>query len=409
MCIYGLAAGSVWAQSTEKAVFIVNNVSDEITSYVFHDDGTVDFVGNYPADDGPMAIDISPSGKYLAVTHGTQNEDNEVITFFEVMPDASLNLLGTDLVPNAPLGVAWVSENVLAVTRTNFGGLNEVITYQFDPELASITQVDAENTGGFCTSVIRHPSGQYLFANDSGGPYHLYMFQVDAAGNLTLLDTETTSIYPLNPTLSPDGGRVYAGGGISGSGHDILGLQAAPGSGFIPLPGSPYTSPGSSPAYPAVSTDGQVLFCGHGSDGRVYSFLINGDGSLTSTGHFHDFGIQGSIGDVECLDDYLLVTDETTAVDGVAGLFVFAIHPDGSFTQVGDVHDTGGVRPEAMVTWTPPMSCPGDLDGDGDTDQSDLGILLGAYENNADGDLDGDGDTDQSDLGLLLSDYGCGG
>ncbi|MCK4872261.1 MAG: hypothetical protein KAS72_06015 [Phycisphaerales bacterium] len=51
--------------------------------------------------------------------------------------------------------------------------------------------------------------------------------------------------------------------------------------------------------------------------------------------------------------------------------------------------------------------CVGDLDGDGDTDQSDLGILLGAYGTSGAGDLDGDGDTDQSDLGILLGDYGC--
>jgi hypothetical protein len=51
--------------------------------------------------------------------------------------------------------------------------------------------------------------------------------------------------------------------------------------------------------------------------------------------------------------------------------------------------------------------CEGDLDGDGDTDQSDLGIILAAYGINGDGDLDGDNDTDQSDLGILLADYGC--
>jgi hypothetical protein len=52
-------------------------------------------------------------------------------------------------------------------------------------------------------------------------------------------------------------------------------------------------------------------------------------------------------------------------------------------------------------------ACPGDLDGDGDTDQSDLGLLLASYDLNGGGDLDGDGDTDQSDLGILLADYGC--
>jgi len=52
--------------------------------------------------------------------------------------------------------------------------------------------------------------------------------------------------------------------------------------------------------------------------------------------------------------------------------------------------------------------CNGDLDGDGDVDQADLGVLLSSYLTDADGDLDGDGDTDQADLGLLLSNYSCG-
>jgi hypothetical protein len=53
-------------------------------------------------------------------------------------------------------------------------------------------------------------------------------------------------------------------------------------------------------------------------------------------------------------------------------------------------------------------TCIGDLDGDGDTDQADLGALLASYGNDDGGDLDGDGDTDQADLGELLGDYGCG-
>jgi C1A family cysteine protease len=55
--------------------------------------------------------------------------------------------------------------------------------------------------------------------------------------------------------------------------------------------------------------------------------------------------------------------------------------------------------------------CVGDLDGDGDTDHADLGILLGDWECSGEdcvGDLDGDGDTDHGDLGILLSDWECG-
>jgi hypothetical protein len=54
--------------------------------------------------------------------------------------------------------------------------------------------------------------------------------------------------------------------------------------------------------------------------------------------------------------------------------------------------------------------CVGDLDGDDDTDQGDLGILLADWGCTADcvGDLDGDDDSDQGDLGILLADWGCG-
>ncbi|MBW7904526.1 MAG: hypothetical protein LC135_07910 [Phycisphaerae bacterium] len=55
-------------------------------------------------------------------------------------------------------------------------------------------------------------------------------------------------------------------------------------------------------------------------------------------------------------------------------------------------------------------ACPGDLTGDGRTDQSDLGVLLAFYGctgGGCTGDLNGDGNTDQSDLGILLAFYGC--
>ncbi len=58
--------------------------------------------------------------------------------------------------------------------------------------------------------------------------------------------------------------------------------------------------------------------------------------------------------------------------------------------------------------------CVGDIDGDDDTDQSDLGLLLASYELdpsdpdfNIDADLNGDGAVGQPDLGILLADYEC--
>ena len=59
--------------------------------------------------------------------------------------------------------------------------------------------------------------------------------------------------------------------------------------------------------------------------------------------------------------------------------------------------------------------CEGDVDGDGDTDHSDLGGLLAAWCShdgdpnwNPNADLDGDGHVGHGDLGILLADWGCG-
>jgi hypothetical protein len=56
--------------------------------------------------------------------------------------------------------------------------------------------------------------------------------------------------------------------------------------------------------------------------------------------------------------------------------------------------------------------CVGDLNGDGFTDLTDLGILLADFgcmtpPGPCVGDLNGDGNTDLTDLGILLADFGC--
>lgn len=51
--------------------------------------------------------------------------------------------------------------------------------------------------------------------------------------------------------------------------------------------------------------------------------------------------------------------------------------------------------------------CPGDLNGDGSTNITDLGIVLANFGLGAGGDVDGDGDTDITDLGIVLANFGC--
>ena len=99
--------------------------------------------------------------------------------------------------------------------------------------------------------------------------------------------------------------------------------------------------------------------------------------------------------------------DDPTQGDGNAENEEHVIHvaPDGTFA--------GGTVDGFMVEKV--CKVPGDVDGDGDVDQADLGALLGAYgteigddDYNPDADFDHDGDVDQADLGVLLGNYGFG-
>jgi len=84
--------------------------------------------------------------------------------------------------------------------------------------------------------------------------------------------------------------------------------------------------------------------------------------------------------------------------------------PDASVAVMtgGDFELTGGFW---VVAFAGPEPIPGDLDGDGDVDLSDLAMLLADYGCTGGGcpaDIDGDGDTDLQDLAILLAHYGEG-
>lgn len=82
------------------------------------------------------------------------------------------------------------------------------------------------------------------------------------------------------------------------------------------------------------------------------------------------------------------------------------------FVDIADVADTGaGTAPivdrgayERQVP--PPPPCPADLNGDGQVNGADLGVLLGNFGGSGVGDLDQNGIVDGADLGRLLGTWG---
>ena len=113
--------------------------------------------------------------------------------------------------------------------------------------------------------------------------------------------------------------------------------------------------------------------------------------------------------------------DETWEWNGTVWEQQHPAHTPGRLYDPAMVYDSArGVMVLVNIdgeTWeytAPQQDCVGDLDGDNDTDHSDLGILLGDWgcvgsgPDDCPGDLDGDFDTDHADLGVLLGDWGCG-
>jgi 6-phosphogluconolactonase (cycloisomerase 2 family) len=418
------AAGS----SMQPTVFVANNgnLEGSVSSFIVNPDGTTQFVMKYVTGSRPntqeyhpgtnaYAISLTPSGDHVATSHATSSETVEQITVLAVAADATLSLVGTFATPDSPLDLQWIRDDVLAVTRTSLSVTNQVIVYRFDPGVPSLVEIDRENTGLFSTALVLHPSGDYLYAQDSTGNM-VTAFSIGADDELALIGTYATGgTYPLGPGVTHDGTKLYAGGGISSGGNKVVGFTINPSDGTLALmSGSPFTSPGSSPKVAVASRDDQYLFVGHGTDATVRVMSISAaSGALSYTGFMFDVGLQGSLGDIAVLDNFMFVTDNTTATDGIQGLYSFTVNANGSLTPNGAIASTTGATPTALAVWEPPPICPGDANGDFAVDNIDLQALLDAWATssgdpdfNPAADFDEDGEIGNVDLQILLDHWG---
>ena len=411
------SAAGACGQSSLPAIFVANNgnLEGSVTSFLVDDSGVLAFVqklvlGSVPAgqqyDPGTNAtcISISPDGRWLALGHATSSQTVERISVVEVHADASLSLAMTFDTPDSPIDLQWLDAEHLAVTRTSLQSFNQVLVYDVDPEAGTAEQVDAEPTGSFSSALALHPSGQWLYAQDSIGT-SLTVLAVGAGGALTPVQTLTTAGYPLGPGVSPDGAWLGAGGGISVGGKAVLGFAIDAATGTVSaLPDSPFTSPGASPKQVVYSSDSTLAFVAHGADATIRGFAVDArTGSLTDLGTLFDVGFQGSLGEIAVAGSFLFAADRDTLIDGVRGVHSLTIAPDGTLVSNGPITDTQGSTPNAIATWFPAAPPFGDIDGDGVVDGADLGALLAAWGgSDPAADLDDDGVVNGADLGLLL-------
>ncbi len=97
-----------------------------------------------------------------------------------------------------------------------------------------------------------------------------------------------------------------------------------------------------------------------------------------------------------------LLTDGSILWDAMA------ISPDGRYIAGHGIRPNGDHEAYLLDTTGSGGGIPGDLDGDGDVDLTDLSTLLAEFgcTSGCTADIDGDGDVDLTDLSILLSNFG---
>lgn len=417
----GMAARSP-AQSSTRAVFVphyfpVNSVSPigaTIAAFRISDSGDATLVENEPSGEWTQAIALSPNGRFIASANGTSSTTTEELRIYRVEADASLTPLLQTSTPDSPLDMVWVTDDVLAVTRTQSGG-SSILTYRWNEAANTLTLADSKPSGYFNSAVTKHPTRPWIYTQDSGvfgGSRMVQRWSVAADGVMTAGAGSASVDPPLAPRISPDGRWMFSGTGAFGA-NTVAAWSLDPVNGDpaeLSEAGSPFVSPGDTPYWTAVSTDSRYVFVGHTRDDTVRTFEIDQvTGAISPTGFSFNAGPRSSLGPFAVLDNFLIVLKDS---NDPIGMWVFRIEQNGDLTQIGPLHSTGNRRPELdIAVWSPPAApaCRADVDGDGAASVGDIFAYLGLwFAGDARADFDGSPGITTQDIFDYLSAWFAG-
>lgn len=421
-----LCSSPASAQSIEPAIFVANygGVEGSVSSFTVNPDGTLNFVQkvitgsgqNHPGT-GAQVIDISPNGRWLIVGHGTISTTFEQLTFIEVRNDASMNIAFTTTTLDSPVGAVWLNDEYVAVTGTPLGD-DYIIIYKVNFDTQSITQ-HWYQTVPYTFDLVVDRANSMLYARADTSAVQPFRIRPDFTIVKATANPVPTGVFFLGPGLSPDGTKLYYGGGISSQGHSIGGFNIDVETGELtPIPGQPFQSPGVSPKQVVVSRNGDYAFASHGTDASIRGFRISPTtGALqenTLPGAEYTVGAQGDCGNMRVMGDLLFVTRRySSSTYGPAGVLSFTIKQDGTLAQNGDTFSTQGSRPWDITVWPGVVSvCTADITGDGLVNVNDLLVVIGAWGNcpargTCDGDITGDNAVNVDDLLMVLGAWGA--
>ena len=348
-----LAAG----QALDPAVFTVSTGGDALYSQVLGDDGTLTNVDRVPTGNAPQSIALSPDGAILAVGHGTQNDVVEELRLYRVNPDATFTALTQTLIGDSPLDLAWLNNDVLAATATDFGA-SPITTYRYDRAADSIAAVDSFNPGSFAASLA--VGGGFLFTETSfQSPNNSVVSRrFDADGNLSGGGSAlvgTGSSFAVDLAATDDGRFLYGAGGISGPNDDeIYAFSVDPSDGSITAIQTLFTGR-RAPAELALSPDGSTLYASFNGTtngtGVVVGYAVDPmTGELTETGNVAVLGDRGDANAIDALPGFVFNLDGFGA-DSTRGVEVIEVADDGMIRPLATFALSDGSTPDALAVW----------------------------------------------------------
>ncbi len=413
-----LLATGVFAQSDEPAIFVPHYYSlgaNVVSFTVDVDTGVITQADSEPAGVWMSALTLSPDGSTIVTGNAAGSSDGsssiDYAWVLHVNSDATLTVLRDNAIPNSPLDLQFITDTRVAILNTDFSN-SRVIIYDVDPVSGTLTQTGSVGTGGFSASLAYSEQHDLLFAEDSNSDW-IYAYRIDAGGSITQVDQISTAPqFALGLEVDPFGEHLYGNGGISGD--VVMGFEIHDAVPFLTdIPGQPFASAGDSPFRITFVEDGSLALLGHGRDATIHSYFVDGaTGALTATGWSFDVGLQGSVGGMGSIGDLFFVLDDSTAIDGISGVYVFRASSDGTLTQIGDVVPTGTPRPEGPIAvWNPggDNACAPDITGDGNVDTNDYFAFLALYQaQDPRADFTGEGDINTNDFFAFLAAYQIG-
>ncbi|MEM1186608.1 MAG: beta-propeller fold lactonase family protein [Planctomycetota bacterium] len=374
-----VAAGSAvcFAQSIEPLVLVANegNFEGSLTSFRLDSDGSLTFIdreitGSRTSFDQPcpgcntFRVSLSPNGAFAATVHASGDAVESVI-IYSIAADGTLDVVEELTNDQQGLDIQWVSDDLLAVARTDFGPGNLLRLYNWDGQ--SLTLADAPAAGDFFTDMELHPNGRWMYCNDSLSNI-VRVFDISDAGGTgaTLVQTLNIPVFGTQLAVNPSGTFLYAAGGISAGGNAISGFAINQNDGTLSIiPPGTFTSPGDSPKNFAFVSD-TLLYAGHGGDSSIQAFSVDPQtGVATATGASVVIGTRGDLREMDSAGGLLFAIDESMGVN------VFAIDNTqtvGTLVQIGLPTPTQGITPEDLEIW---------LGTDQPCNAADLGVPFG--------------------------------